>query len=79
MRAKPGDLHKLDKYFSDGKDFEFTKEEYEKVTGASMSKNINYMQKNSALARKAQKSGFIIEIRPIEVNPMKIYFKKIIR
>ena len=76
MRAKPGNLHNLDKYFDDGNDFEFTKEEYEKITGAIISNDLNYMKKKSALAKKAKENGFTLEIKPIEVNPMRIYFKK---
>ena len=76
MRAKPGNLHNLDKYFDDGNDFEFTKEEFEKITGAIISNDLNYMKKKSALAKKAKENGFTLEIKPIEVNPMRIYFKK---
>ena len=76
MRAKPGNLSKLDKYFTEGKNFEFTKEEYEKITGGILSKDLNYIQKKSALSMKAKENGFIIEIKPVEVNPMKICFKK---
>ena len=77
MRAKPGKLENLDKYFNNGKDFEFTKEEYEKITGSVVSQNLNYMKKKSALAKVAMKKGYVIEIEPIKVIPMKIYFKKI--
>lgn len=76
MRAKTGNLHNLDKYFDDGNDFEFTKEEYEKITGAIISNDLNYMKKKSALAKKTKENGFTLEIKPIEVNPMRIYFKK---
>ena len=76
MRAKPGDLNVLDKYFDAGKDFEMTQEEFEKQTNGKLSKDLNYIKTKSALAKRTKTKGFYIEIEPLEIKPMKIHFKK---
>ena len=77
MRAKPGNLEVLDKYFASGKDFELTQEELEKETGGKISQDLNYLKKKSALSKKAKKSGFSVDVIPAEVKPMKICFRKL--
>lgn len=76
MRAKPGNLKVLDKYFDKGKNFVMTQEEYEKETDGILSKDLNYIKNRSALSRKALERGFYIEVEPIEIKPMRIIFRK---
>lgn len=76
MRAKKGDLEVLNKYFDTEKDFKLTQEEYEKQTGGRLSNNLNYIKNRSALAEKANNRGFYLEIKPLEIKPMEIYFRK---
>ena len=76
MRAKPGNLKTLDKYFDTGKDFSMTQEELEKVTVGSLSKNLSYVKNSSALAKRAKSKGYYIDIEPLEIKPMTIHFKK---
>ena len=75
-RAKCGDIGKLSKYFNKGKDFVLTQEKYEEITGGILSKNIYYIEKQSKLSRVAKENNYTIEVEPIEVKPMKIFFKK---
>ena len=61
MGKKP-DLNNLKNHFESGKDFELTDSQYEKKTGAVLPKNKYYTLKNSALAKKAKKYGYYLEL-----------------
>ena len=52
MRAKPGNLKELDKYFDFEKDYDMTEDELEKVTFGSLSKNLYYVKKQFSFAKK---------------------------
>lgn len=58
--SKRPNLDELDSLFEKGIDFTLTDVEYEAITGASLPKGINYINKGSALARKAAEKGYVI-------------------
>lgn len=76
MRAKPGNLENLKKFFEKDEEFELTKEEYEKITGGILSKDLRYIKNKSKLSRFTNSQNFYLEIIPLEVKPMIIRFKK---
>ncbi len=54
-------METLDHLFDKGLSFQLTDSEYEKETGVSLPKEKNYLMKNSALAKLAEKRGYYIE------------------
>lgn len=65
-------LGKIIKTMEKGKDFELTDGQYKNKTGLDIPKGKSYVEKRSAIARKAKEYGF-----SIEYTPAKIKFKKI--
>lgn len=60
MGKKPK-LEKLDYLFNRGEDFELTGTQYKKLTGVDLPKSKSYLCNDSALARWADKKGFVIK------------------
>lgn len=54
-------LSALEKLFEQGKNFEFTEEQYEKTVKKSMPKT-DYLKRGSPVARKAKEHGYKIRV-----------------
>ena len=61
MSKKP-QLEKLDSLFAKGNNFSLTDAQYEKKTGTQLPKDKYYLLNKSALAKKAEKEGYTIEL-----------------
>ena len=53
---------KLKKQFESGKEFSITEKEYLKKTGTTMPVGKYYIEKNSAIARKAEEYGMTVTL-----------------
>ncbi|MGO4972683.1 hypothetical protein ACTQ56_12030 [[Clostridium] aminophilum] len=61
---KKPNLIEVDKLLERGKNFELTRENYLKMTGADIPQDKNYTKKRSAVAKHARNYGFTIEVIP---------------
>ncbi len=64
-------LEKLDYLFNTQNEFSLSDSQYEAKTGIRLPKDLNYLLRNSALAKKCNNLGF-----SIEVQEKIVYFKK---
>ena len=64
-------LENLDYLFRTQDEFSLTDSQYEAKTGTRLPKNLNYLLKNSALAKRCNNLGF-----SIGVQEKIVYFKK---
>lgn len=55
-------LENLDSLFNSGESFRLTDAQYEKKTGIQLPKHKTYLLNQSALARKAEEKGYMIEL-----------------
>lgn len=57
------DLSKVKKMFESGEDFSLTDKQYRNKTGLSIPKNNSYLIRDSAIAKEAQRNGFVISLQ----------------
>lgn len=70
--AKRPKLDEVEKLLSQNKaQFSLTDEKYEKLTGTALPKDKNYLQRRSALCRKAAEKGYRISVQPKTVTFIK--------
>lgn len=55
-------LNEIKQRLSSGESFDLTDAQYEKMTGARLPKDKNYLKKRSALANAATKEGYRLEV-----------------
>lgn len=60
--AKHPDLSQIDDIMQKGDNFSVSGEEYERLTGAPLPKDDSYLQKKSAVAKRAKDAGFQIKV-----------------
>lgn len=57
-------LDKITDLFKSGQDFELSRSEYIKLTGADIPQSKSYTEKRSAVAKRANEYGYSLEIVP---------------
>lgn len=60
--AKHPNLSQIEDIMKKGNNFSMTEEEYERSTGAPLPKGDSYLQKKSAVAKRAKDVGFQIGV-----------------
>ena len=63
MARKPN-LSTIEEMFKKGKDFKLTRQAYIQKTGADIPQRKRYTEKDSAIAKMAQKYGYVVEVIP---------------
>lgn len=71
--GKQPNFTKLYPLFEANSDFSLMEKQYEKLTGAPMPKELRYLLKGSAVAKKAAEHGYVLQ-----VNERTMSFKKLI-
>lgn len=75
--GKRPNLNALDELFEKGIDFHLTDREYAAITGASLPEGTQYLKRDSALAKKAAKMGYIVaEVQEKPIIARIVYLKK---
>lgn len=75
--GKRPNLNALDELFEKGIDFHLTDGEYAAITGASLPEGTRYLKRDSALAKKAAKMGYIVaEVQEKPIIARIVYLKK---
>lgn len=75
--ANKMDLHELDGFFNQGKDFELTPMQYRLSVGKALpSSKQSIIGKNAPLKRKATEKGFDIRVEERKVTELVVIFTK---
>lgn len=60
--ARRPNLSPIESIMQKGDDFSMSGDEYERLTGVPLPKSDSYLQKDSAIAKRASDAGFQIEV-----------------